>query len=176
MSKKINKHQQLYLQIINDLHEKWSPHKGQLGVGKRFLNDELKTVFLQCGRKWGKTEFAIYMLWRHALLNPGSSCYYVTPEMTHGRSLVWTDPRLVGFGPGKYVSKVNSNEMLIRFKNQSFIKIIGSENYAAANGLRPSFLVYDEFCEFHPSFHETMNPNRIVRKCPLLIIGTPPRS
>ncbi|HEY5688563.1 MAG TPA: hypothetical protein VIS27_09695, partial [Yeosuana sp.] len=114
------------------------------------------------------------MLWRHALMNPGSACYYVTPEMAHGRKLVWTDPRLAGFGDKKYVAAINSNEMIVKLTNGSFIQVIGSENFAAANGLRPAFLVYDEFCEFHPRFHETMQPNRMVYKCPLVIIGTPP--
>lgn len=143
-------------------------------IGKQFFNNGINTLFLQCGRKFGKTEFAIYMLWRHALLYPNSPCYYVCPEMAHGRKLVWTDPRLSQFGDAKYIKSVNSNEMIVKFKNGSFIQVIGSENYAAANGLRPAFMVYDEFCEFHPRFHETMNPNRLVFKCPLIIIGTPP--
>lgn len=170
----INKQQQLYFQIINDLHANWQPHNGQLEAGKALISGKVDTLFLQCGRKFGKTEFAIYMLWRHALLNPGSACYYVTPEMTHGRKLVWTDPRLLNFGNSKYIKNINNNEMIVRFKNGSFIQILGSENFAAANGLRPSFLVYDEYCEFHPRFHETMAPNRAVFNCPLLIIGTPP--
>lgn len=160
---------------MEDLHRDWKPHPGQLEVGKKFFGDgNIKTLFLQCGRKYGKTSLAIYALWRHALLNPNSPCYYVTPEMTHGRKLVWTDPRLVSFGGHEYIKSINSNEMIIKFKNGSFIQILGSENFAAANGLRPAFLVYDEFCEFHPRFHETMQPNRIVYNCPLMIIGTPP--
>lgn len=169
-----NKSQQLYLQIINDLHENWQPHSGQLDAGKPLINGSIDTLFLQCGRKFGKSELAIYLLWRHALLNPGSACYYVAPTMVHGRKLVWTDPRLANFGPKKYVSGLNSTEMIVKFKNGSFIQVLGSENFASANGLRPGFLVYDEFCEFHPRFHETMNPNRIVFRCPLVIIGTPP--
>lgn len=162
------------LRILNDLHAKWKPHEGQLKVGREFFNHGLTTIFLQNGRKWGKTEFAIYLLWRHALLNPGSNCYYVTPEFRHGKKIVWHDPRLVGFGPYEYIDFVNNTECMIKFKNGSFIQIIGSENFAAANGLRPNFMVYDEYCEFHPRFHETMNPNRIVYNCPLVIIGTPP--
>jgi len=166
--------QKSYLQIIGDLHQNWQPHSGQLEIGKKLISGDIQTLFIQCGRKWGKTEFAMYMLWRHALLNPGSACYYVTPTMTHGRKLVWTDPRLSSFGDVKYIKKINSNEMIVYFKNGSFIQVIGSENFQGANGLRPSFLVYDEFCEFHHRFHETMNPNRIVYNCPLVIIGTPP--
>lgn len=116
----------------------------------------------------------MYMLWRHALMNPGSACYYITPEMAHGRKLVWTDPRLSTFGDSKYIKGLQTTEMIVKFNNGSFIQIIGSENFASANGLRPAILVYDEFCEFHPRFHETMQPNRMVYKCPLIIIGTPP--
>lgn len=178
----ISKQQQATIDILNDLHRDWEPHVGQLEVGRKIINGKLSTLFIQCGRKWGKSEFAIYMLWRHALLNPKSACYYVAPSMVHGRKLIWTDPRLATFcnvhkegtNQHKYIDKLNSNEMIVRFKNGSFIQVLGSENYQAANGLRPGFLVYDEFCEFHPRFHETMNPNRMVYKCPLVIIGTPP--
>lgn len=168
--------QQLYLKIIDDLHSSWQPHSGQLEIGKEILVNDIKTIFLQCGRKFGKTELAIYLLWRRALLFPGSMCYYVTPEFSHGRKIVWLDPRLSNFGPRKYIASINNTDCLIKFTNGSSIQILGSENFASANGLRPSFLVYDEFCEFHPRFHETMNPNRMVNKCVLLIIGTPPLS
>jgi hypothetical protein len=172
----LNKSQQLYLSILKDLHQNWQPHEGQKEVGKPLLNDGKNTIFLQCGRKWGKSEFAVYMLWRWALLNPGSSCYYITPEMSHGKEIVWSNGRLQNFGPKKYLQgEPNNTEMRVRFKNGSFIKILGSENFGAANGLTPAIVVYDEFKEFNPKFHEVMNPNRMVKSAPLLIIGTPPK-
>lgn len=188
----IDKGTQLYLQILSDLHKYWMPHEGQIRAGKPLMQGSVDTLFVQCGRKWGKTDFAAYLLWRHALLNPGSTCYYVTPELTHGREIIWNNQRLQGFGrertkqglplPGgedvlkKYIKgKPVSNESRIKLKNGSQIKIVGSENWAAANGLTPDFVVYDEFKIFHPTFHNEMNPNRIVRKAPLVIIGTPPK-
>ena len=181
----------LYLQIMEDLHKYWSPHSGQVKVGMPLIKKEVGTVFIQCGRKWGKTDFAAYMLWRHALLNPGSTCYYITPELSHGREIIWHNGRLAQFGrekddqgrfvPGgqeplkKYIKHIANTDSRITFKNNSSIKIVGSENWAAANGLTPDFVVYDEFKVFHPMFHTEMNPNRIVRKAPLVIIGTPPK-
>jgi len=79
----------LYLQIMDDLHKFWAPHSGQVKVGMPLIKGDVSTVFIQCGRKWGKTDFAAYMLWRHALLHPGSTCYYITPELAHGREIVW---------------------------------------------------------------------------------------
>lgn len=164
------------VQILDDLHKHWTPHQGQVDALMPVISQGFDTAFVSCGRKWGKTEAALYALWRHALLNPGSACYYITPEMTHGREIIWNNGRAKRFGPEKYVDRVLNNESRIIFKNGSFIKIIGSENWGAANGLTPDFVVYDEFKEFHPQFHTEMNPNRLVRSAPLLIIGTPPTS
>ena len=188
----LSKEDKLYLQIMDDLHSFWQPHSGQLDVGRPLIEGKVSTLFVQCGRKWGKTDFAVYLLWRHALLNPGSTCYYVTPELSHGREIIWHNSRLQQFArerdevgrivPGgeeplkKYIKHVSNVDSRITFKNGSTIKIVGSENWAAANGLTPDFVVYDEFKVFHKQFHNEMNPNRIVRKAPLVIIGTPPKS
>jgi hypothetical protein len=161
-------------------------------VGRPLIEGKVSTLFVQCGRKWGKTDFAVYLLWRHALLNPGSTCYYITPELSHGREIIWHNSRLTQFArerdevgrivPGgkeplkKYIKHISNVDSRITFKNGSTIKIVGSENWAAANGLTPDFVVYDEFKVFHNQFHNEMNPNRIVRKAPLVIIGTPPKS
>ena len=187
----LDKNDALYLQIMEDLHVNWTPHPGQLDVGRPLIDGKVSTLFIQCGRKWGKTDFAVYLLWRHALLHPGSTCYYITPELSHGREIIWHNGRLRDFGrekddkgrfvPGgttplkKYVKNVSNVDSRITLKNGSTIKIVGSENWAAANGLTPDFVVYDEFKVFHPQFHNEMNPNRIVRKAPLVIIGTPPK-
>jgi hypothetical protein len=171
----LSKKELLTLQILDDLHSMWTPHKGQITAGRPIVNRRADITFCQNGRKWGKTEFAAYMLWRHALLNPGSACYYVTPEYSHGREIIWNNQRLQRFGPAKYVKKISNQEARVVFNNGSFIKIIGSENWAVANGLTPDFVVYDEFKIFHPQWHTEFNPNRIVRKAPLVIIGTPPK-
>jgi len=187
----LSKEDKLYLQIIDDLHKFWQPHSGQLKVGKSLINGKASVLFVQCGRKWGKTDFAVYLLWRHALLHPGSTCYYITPELSHGREIIWHNSRLQQFArerdsmgritPGgkeplrKYIKHISNVDSRVTFKNGSTMKIVGSENWAAANGLTPDFVVYDEFKVFHPQFHNEMNPNRIVRKAPLVIIGTPPK-
>lgn len=160
--------------ILHDLHKNWVPHPGQLEVGKAFFKDRKDTVFLCCGRKWGKTEITIYILWRWALSNPKSFCLYVTPELEHGGDIVWTDGRLQTFGPESYIRRIDDQKRTIYFKNGSVIKLMGSKNHTKANGLTPSLVVYDEFCEFYKPFHDVMNPNRAAVNAPLVIIGTPP--
>lgn len=188
-----NKEAKLTLQIMKDLHKYWQPHSGQIEALEEFYDPDtsVDTLFVQCGRKFGKTDLAIYVLWRHALLNPGSMCYYVAPQLTHGRELVWNNRRIVKFGcerdssgritPGgedtltKYVNKVQDVQSTIKLKNGSSIKVIGSENWGSANGLTPDFVVYDEFKVFKKQWHTEFNPNRVARKAPLVIIGTPPK-
>jgi len=122
------------------------------------------------------TEIAAYFLWRIGLLFPGSALYYVCQEAQHGREIIWRNRRLQNFGPQKYVHKTLDNEMVLYWKNGSFIKIVGSENFAAADGLTPHAVAYDEFKSFRPQFHTAMEPNRLVKKAPLLILGTPPET
>lgn len=74
----------------------------------------------------------------------------------------------------KHVLKANNSEMRLHFKNGSFIKVDGAENYANADGIEPDFMVYDEFKSHDPRFNEAMEPNLRVKRAPLLIVGTPP--
>lgn len=43
-----------YAQVIQDLHANWTPHPGQIEVGKVILNKVVQQIFLECGRNWGK--------------------------------------------------------------------------------------------------------------------------
>jgi hypothetical protein len=65
--------------------------------------------------------------------------------------------------------------MTIYLKNGSFIRIMGSENWAAGNGLTPHIAVYDEFKAFHPQWHVEFSPNRAAKAAKLVIIGTLPK-
>lgn len=124
------------------------------------------------------TELVGYVLWRHALLNPGSACYYVGPEATHARKILWDTQRIqkfMGKDTSKYLLKTQDQPMKIILKNGSFIQLVGSDNYAVANGLTPHVAVYDEFKAFNHRWHTEFAPNRAAKAAPLVIIGTKPR-
>ncbi len=144
------------------------------------------------------TDFAIYCMYMFAILFPNSQIYYIADTMKHAGELVWHNQRLQKFFTttkrlkgesddqfaerrklgqalqDKYIDKANNSEMRLHFKNGSFIKVDGAENYANADGIEPDFLVYDEFKSHDPRFNEAMEPNLRVKKAPLLIVGTPP--
>lgn len=184
----LNPKAQEYLKILEDLNKprefglevglKTRLHEGQITALKGlYKEDAASVVIVPSGRKFGKTELAGYALWRQALTKPYSECYYVCPEGTHGRKLVWNNFRLqrfLGNDSQKYIKTVRNNEMSIVFKNGSFIQVIGSENFGVANGLTPDIAVYDEFKLFHPRWHIDFEPNLAPKAAPLIIIGTLP--
>lgn len=182
---------QQYFAIMEDLNKprdmglkcglKTRLHDGQVTALKGLYADNKSLVLVPSGRKFGKTELAAYVLWRQALLYPGSACYYVAPEGNHGRKIVWDTQRLqrfLGNDSPKYLlgegKRIRNNEMYIPFKNRSFIQVVGSENFGAANGLTPDIAIYDEFKLFHPRWHIDFAPNLIAKAAPLVIIGTLP--
>ena len=185
----LNRNEQLWLQIKEDLNKPRGDgqlvgltsrlHEDQIQQLKPLYHDGKKDIFLSCGRKWGKTELMCYVLWKHALENPGSACYYVAPEGSHARELIWENQRLqrfLGEDSKKYVKGVSNQKMVLTFNNGSYIRCIGSENYMVANGLTPGLAVYDEFKGFNPRWHVEFAPNRAAKAAPLIIIGTKPRA
>lgn len=175
--------------VISSLHrwnhpdpaQHWEPHPSQLLVLEALFVHDCKLIFCQCGRKWGKTETIIYSLWRWALLNPGSSCYYICPELKQAKEIVWKSRdkqgklRIQEFGPTEFIDAIDNTELRVTFKNGSFIKVDGSDNFDAWAGISPHFVILDEFRSFKPEFYSVMNPNRATFDAPMVIIGTPPK-
>lgn len=157
------------------LHSKWTPHPAQVTIGKALLYEHSRDIMAVCGRNFGKSELMAYLLWRWAWTYPGSENYYFAPFMKQAREIMWASRRIQSFGPWEWVESVNDTEMRIRFNNGSFIKLEGSDNDQALRGIKPRGLViYDEYKDFRPEFHDAMDPNRAAYDAPLLVIGTPP--
>ncbi len=161
--------------VIGDLNRDWQPHPGQQLVLNALFLHLRKVVFVECGRKWGKTEVILYFLWRMALTRPGGY-YHIFPEQKQAREVAWANQRLQTFGPREYVSGINNTDNRITLHNGSFIKLDGSDNFDSYRGIEPHGAVYDEFRDFRPEFHAAMGPNYSVYKAPLLICTTPPQA
>lgn len=119
------------------------------------------------------TEYALNALHYQALLFPGSACYYIAPSREQAKKLLWDNRRLHNYVDESFrEGRPNNRDLMIRFKNGSFIQLMGAENYEAANGLSPHLIIYDEFKAFNPHFHRTMGPNRATHGAKLIVIGT----
>ena len=152
---------------------KYSMHEDQLKAAEPFVKGSANNIFLANSRKWGKTEFALFCLHYQALLKPGSACYYVAPTRELAKKIMWDTFRIQKYVDDSFLDgRPNNRDLMVRFKNGSFIQIMGAENYESANGLSPHLIIYDEFKAFNPNFHRTMGPNRATHGARLIVIGT----
>lgn len=159
------------------------PHAGQISVGEPIFYGGKTRVFVRCGRKFGKTQLELYTLYRWALTKPNGQFYYIAPFYNQASELIWKPGFLPNFlyRPDKgidlrqkYIQDIHETDKRIIFKNGSFIKLMGSDNYESGRGLTPDGAVYDEFKDHDYRFHEGFKDNLLPKKAPLLIVGTPP--
>lgn len=163
--------------VLHDLHSIWAPHPGQIDVGNALFYKGKRRVMIRCGRKWGKTELSIYVLYRWALTIPNGQFYYVAPFYNQASEIIWKPGRLQNFlgeNKHKYIEATHETDKRIIFKNGSFIKLVGSDNYDAGRGFNPDGGIYDEFKDHDYRFHQGFSDNLLAKKAPLLIVGTPP--
>jgi hypothetical protein len=176
-SKPLSQDAQYLATVLHDLHSVWQPHPGQIGVGKALFYDHKRRVFTRCGRKWGKTEMSIYVLYRWAMTTPNGQFYYIAPYYNQASEIIWKPGRLQNFlgnNRDKYIENIHETDKRIIFKNGSFIKLVGSDNYEAGRGFNPDGAIYDEFKDHDYRFHQGFGDNLLAKKAPLLIVGTPP--
>lgn len=163
--------------VLRDLNSIWTPHPGQVAIGRAVFGDNARYVGVECGRNFGKTEVLAYILHRWAMLIPNEQFYYVAPFYNQASELVWDSGRLPNFLKDlrdKYVKKINESEHRITLHNGSFIKLLGADNYETARGLKPKGIGYDEFKDFDARFHKRMADNLGAKKAPIVIVGTAP--
>ena len=164
------------VQLIHDLNKNWFLYPGQAEVAKAVFADGKRLVFLQCGRKYGKTTVMLYCLVRWALTHPNAQVYWFAPKAKQAREIVWESQRLQTFVPKKYVTKIKNTEMRVVFFNGSFVKLDGSDEYEQYRGIEPDAAGYDELKDFDHRFDTSFRPNLGPKKAPLIVAGTPPRN
>jgi hypothetical protein len=120
-----------HTQVLADLHATFKPHKGQINIGHAVFSENKKRIFIECGRKFGKTEIVLYCLYRWAMLYPNSYCYYIAPYKDQIKDLIWANGRLPYFLPEsmmkKYGITINNSDFRVIFGNGSFIRCDGAD-------------------------------------------------
>jgi hypothetical protein len=165
--------------VLSDLHSVWTPHPGQIEVGRSLFHHGKRRVFVRCGRKWGKTELSIYTLYRWALTIPNGQFYYIAPYYNQASEIIWKPGRLQNFlgkHKDKYIESIHETDKRVICRNGSFIKLVGSDNYEAGRGFNPDGAVGDEYKDSDIRFYHGFMDNLIAKKAPILLVGTPPET
>lgn len=166
---------ELHAQFLYDLNSQHKLQGAQSAIARAVFRERKRIVFVQMGRKRGKTETVLYCLVRMACTRPNSQIYWFAPKAKQAREILWESGRLQNFVPKKYVKKITTTDMRVRYYNDSFIKLDGSDEYDQYRGIECDLVGYDEIKDFHPKFDAAFRPNLGPRKAPLLVSGTPPR-
>lgn len=164
---------------LKEIHARVRPHDGQIEPGKQIFNHGRRFVFLQCGRSWGKSFFEVYAHVRFCSLVANAKTYIVLPELNQARDVMWESGMFQKMIPPKFLpddpqKAYNKSELRVRWKNNSFIKLMGADNPDSLRGLKPHLVSFDEYRDFKEDVFDIMEPNLGINDATLLIASTPP--
>ena len=163
-----------------------SMHSGQKRIFDALFKLDAEFVYVNCGRKFGKSHFACIAAWVMMIMRPGAEVYYTTPTAKLAKELVWANRRMQTLcsGSDDFIKdmektlggkiKIYDSEMRIVLPTGSFVKVDNSNNIDNILGLKPDLVVCDEYRTFKPQWLEFMRPNMLVKPGVILFITTPP--
>jgi len=174
-----------YAQDLADFHKYLHaigkfPHEGQAEIIRAVFAEKCQVVQVQCARNAGKTDACLYIAWRYALTHPNALVLIITPTLVQGQKIYWTSKRIQTYGPRSCLvqgkTAFSETQKSVRFRNGSTIMVDGCENYEGLRGVKPHFVIYDEFQHHSPEFDsEVMQPNLSTGLVQLVAVGTPPK-
>ena len=109
--------------VLKDLHSVWTPHAGQIPIGKSLFIDGIKDNILECGRKFGKAlEVATPILTTHGWSTMGKlniGDYVFSPEGTPIMVIYKSSPQMIEsydikFSTGETITACKDHEWKIR--------------------------------------------------------------
>lgn len=161
----------------------WKPHAKQRQVlnyifkkpgTSIFQRPKNVRVFVQAGRKWGKSETAIYTAKRYAALYPNSCVYIIGRTFKQQKEIMWSNKKLQNFA-NSIPQEISLTECRITYPhNNSFIKVDGSDNFDSQRGMDMDLVILDEFKDQDIRSYEAIYPNLAATNGCLMVIGTPP--
>jgi phage terminase large subunit len=118
--------------------EVYHPHEKQLEVHR----DRSRFRVLVCGRRFGKTTFAVNELIVNGLKEQRSINWYVAPTYRQAKQIAWS--MLLHFCPKEIIAKTNETELRVELYNGSIIELKGADNPDSLRGVGINLLIIDE--------------------------------
>jgi hypothetical protein len=129
-------------------------------------------IVVVSGRRWGKTQLALWWLIVNAFRGDNRACYYIAPTYSQGKRIAWVLlQQLIPMVARRYTSQ---QELSIGLFNGSFIQIHGAGNPNSLRGVGLDFVVLDEFGDMDPEiWPAVVRPMLSDRRGCAMFIGTP---
>lgn len=151
--------------------ELWSPHKNQLAIA----DDKARFKVIVCGRRFGKTTYAVNTLIEEALLTPNGLFFYVAPTYRQAKMIAWEMlTKATQKLPKQLVHKVHESELYVLIGNGSKVCIKGGDNPDSLRGVGLNGCVLDEYADMDETlFEKVIRPSLSDKKGWCTFIGTP---
>ncbi|HHC19304.1 MAG TPA: hypothetical protein ENK81_02740 [Euryarchaeota archaeon] len=144
----------------------YKPHEKQMLLH----DDSHRFRVVVCGRRFGKTVFAINELIQKAFEKKGHY-WYLSPTYKQSKLIAW---EMIKYYAKEIVTKTNESELSLELLNGSQIKLLGSDNYDALRGVGLNGVVFDEFADIKPNvWQAVVRPMLIDSKGWAIFMGTP---
>ena len=137
---------------------------------KAILFDEARYKILCCGRRWGKTYFAIMWL-LSTKLQPYERRWIIFPNYRQAKMVAWSILKRVFIGRDV---RINESELSITFKNNARVELKGADNEDSIRGVSLGRVVLDEYAFMKGNvWGEIIQPMLSETKGEALFVGTP---
>jgi len=144
-----------------------SLHDAQMQI---FKSDKRFKV-ASCGRRFGKSYLAAWVLIIKALQSPAKDVFYVAPTFQQAKDILWSILKEVG---QDVIKSAHENTATLTLINDRKIYLKGSDRPDTLRGVGLAYVVMDEYASMKPEVWEMiLRPTLADVKGGALFIGTP---
>jgi phage terminase large subunit len=163
---------------LSRLPNNWTPRPYQEPVWN-YLNNGGKRACLIWHRRSGKDDLALN--WAAVASQRRIGDYWhMLPEQSQARKAIWDavsphtgERRIDQAFPPEMRDRTRDNDMMIRFRNGSTWRLVGSDNYNSLVGSTPAGVVYSEWALADPKAEAFLRPMLAESKGWAIYITTP---
>jgi hypothetical protein len=160
--------------LFRALNDKWQPNPGQLEAGTALYVEGIRRLGIECGRKFGKSDWCTDTCWRLGNMIQNGQGYYFGAVAKGAREFIWSNERLQNWGPREFVSDINKTDMRLTFTSGTFVKVDGADEFRGSKGFNPDFMILDEAADYPDGFWHAMRPNFASKDCIVVVVSSPP--
>ena len=144
-----------------------SLHDAQMEIFK----SEKRFKVASCGRRFGKSYLAAWVLIIKALQSPAKDVFYVAPTFQQAKDILWSILKDVG---QDVIKAAHENTATLTLINDRKIYLKGSDRPDTLRGVGLAYVVMDEYASMKPEVWEMiLRPTLADVKGGALFIGTP---
>lgn len=158
--------------VSNEIAVKlYEPHTNQLKI----IKSPARFKVIRCGRRFGKTTFALNTLFISALLKENGTFWYISPTYKQSKQIAWRMlAEIYRKNSRKLFHKLNESYLSLQLHNGSVVELKGADNEDSLRGVGLDGVVLDEYAMIKPNvWEEIIQPTLADTKGWAIFISTP---